>query len=155
MRFAFKTSPQHTTWAQLLAVWQAADDIDVYESGWTFDHFYPIFSDTDGPCLEGWTTLTRLIDGETTIIRGMYAALYTRISQDATGERAGVTRQLDDCSELAERLGAPSSPTSTTTTSRAFSGKTRPGFEAMLEPSLKRGEADTVIAGIPTGSIGR
>lgn len=44
----------------MLAVWQAADDIDVYESGWTFDHFYPIFSDSDGPCLEGWTTLTAL-----------------------------------------------------------------------------------------------
>ena len=44
----------------MLAVWQAADDIDVYESGWTFDHFYPIFSDSNGPCLEGWTTLTAL-----------------------------------------------------------------------------------------------
>ncbi len=60
MRFAFKTSPQNTTWAEMLAVWQAADDIEVYESGWTFDHFYPIFSDSDGPCLEGWTTLTAL-----------------------------------------------------------------------------------------------
>ena len=44
----------------MLAVWQAADDIDVFESGWTFDHFYPIFSDSTGPCLEGWTTLTAL-----------------------------------------------------------------------------------------------
>src|ERR1700676_4360811 len=60
MRFAFKTAPQHTTWADMLAVWQAADDIDVFESGWTFDHFYPIFSDTTGPCLEGWTTLIAL-----------------------------------------------------------------------------------------------
>jgi F420-dependent oxidoreductase-like protein len=60
MRFAFKTAPQHTTWADMLAVWQAADDIDVFESGWTFDHFYPIFSDTNGPCMEGWTTLTAL-----------------------------------------------------------------------------------------------
>jgi len=61
MRFAFKTSPQQTTWAQMLAVWQVADDIEVYESGWTFDHFYPIFTDSEGPCLEGWTTLTRLV----------------------------------------------------------------------------------------------
>jgi F420-dependent oxidoreductase-like protein len=60
MRFAFKTSPQNTTWADMLAVWRAADDIDVYDSGWTFDHFYPIFSDSTGPCLEGWTTLTAL-----------------------------------------------------------------------------------------------
>jgi len=60
MRFAFKTSPQNTTWDDLLAVWRAADDIDVFESGWTFDHFYPIFSDSTGPCLEGWTTTTAL-----------------------------------------------------------------------------------------------
>ncbi len=60
MRFAFKTSPQNTTWAEMLPIWQTADDIDVFESGWTFDHFYPIFSDSSGPCLEGWTTLTAL-----------------------------------------------------------------------------------------------
>ena len=60
VKFAFKTSPQNTTWADMLAVWQAADEIDVYESGWTFDHFYPIFSDSTGPCLEGWVTLTAL-----------------------------------------------------------------------------------------------
>src|SRR6202162_4831877 len=60
MRFAFKTSPQDTTWADMLAVWKAADDIELFESGWTFDHFYPIFSDVTGPCMEGWITLTAL-----------------------------------------------------------------------------------------------
>ncbi|MEX0580246.1 MAG: LLM class F420-dependent oxidoreductase [Mycobacterium sp.] len=60
MRFAFKTSPQHTTWSDMLALWQVADEIEVFESGWTFDHFYPIFDDPKGPCLEGWTTLTAL-----------------------------------------------------------------------------------------------
>jgi F420-dependent oxidoreductase-like protein len=60
VRFAFKTSPQNTTWDEMLPIWQTADDIDVFESGWTFDHFYPIFSDSTGPCLEGWLTLTAL-----------------------------------------------------------------------------------------------
>jgi F420-dependent oxidoreductase-like protein len=60
MRFAIKTAPQNTTWADMLAVWQAADDIDVFESAWTFDHFEPIFSDRTGPCLEGWVTTTAL-----------------------------------------------------------------------------------------------
>ena len=60
MRFAFKTAPQNTTWADMLAVWRAADQIEVFESGWTFDHFYPILSDPTGPCLEGWTTLSAL-----------------------------------------------------------------------------------------------
>ena len=60
MRFAFKTAPQNTTWDDMLAVWQAADEIELFESGWTFDHFYPIFSDPTGPCLEGWISLTAL-----------------------------------------------------------------------------------------------
>ncbi len=60
MRFAFKTAPQHTTWDAMLEVWRAADDIDLFESGWTFDHFYPIRGDHTGPCLEGWITLTAL-----------------------------------------------------------------------------------------------
>jgi F420-dependent oxidoreductase-like protein len=60
MRFAFKTAPQDTTWDAMLDVWRAADDIELFESGWTFDHFYPIFGDSTGPCLEGWITLTAL-----------------------------------------------------------------------------------------------
>lgn len=60
MRFGLKTAPQHTTWDSMLAMWQAADEIEFFESGWTFDHFYPIFSDSTGPCLEGWTTTTAL-----------------------------------------------------------------------------------------------
>jgi F420-dependent oxidoreductase-like protein len=65
MRFAFKTANQYCTWPEVLAVWKEADDIDLFESGWLFDHFYPINSpqreaDLTGPCLEGWTMLAAL-----------------------------------------------------------------------------------------------
>ncbi len=61
MRFAIKTSPQLTTWHDMLDVWREADRIDVFESAWNFDHFYPInVPDTSGPCLESWVTLTAL-----------------------------------------------------------------------------------------------
>jgi F420-dependent oxidoreductase-like protein len=60
MRFGLKTAPQHTAWPDMLAVWQAADEMDFFESAWTFDHFYPIFSDSTGPCFEGWTVTTAL-----------------------------------------------------------------------------------------------
>jgi F420-dependent oxidoreductase-like protein len=70
MRFAFKTSPQHTTWADMLAVWKEADQIEIFESGWTFDHFYPIVGDTHGPCLEGWVTLTALAQATTRLRLG-------------------------------------------------------------------------------------
>ncbi|HXW33677.1 MAG TPA: LLM class F420-dependent oxidoreductase [Acidimicrobiales bacterium] len=60
MRFAVKTAPQNTTWSDMLAVFRSADQIELFESGWLFDHFYPIFSDSKGPCLEGWTSLAAL-----------------------------------------------------------------------------------------------
>src|SRR3954451_24732478 len=60
MRFGIKTAPQHTTWNDMLDVWRAADDIELFESAWNFDHFYPIFSDSDGPCLEAWTMLAAM-----------------------------------------------------------------------------------------------
>jgi F420-dependent oxidoreductase-like protein len=70
MRFAIKTAPQNTTWDAMLEVWRAADQIDLFESGWTFDHFYPIFSDPAGPCLEGWVTLTALAQATTRLRLG-------------------------------------------------------------------------------------
>jgi len=61
MQFAIKTSPQYTTWSDMLDTWRAADQIDLFESAWNFDHFYPInVPDTTGPCMEGWVTLTAL-----------------------------------------------------------------------------------------------
>jgi F420-dependent oxidoreductase-like protein len=60
VRFAFKTANQNTTWADILAVWREADDIELFESGWIFDHFYPIVGDPSGPCIEGWTALAAL-----------------------------------------------------------------------------------------------
>jgi alkanesulfonate monooxygenase SsuD/methylene tetrahydromethanopterin reductase-like flavin-dependent oxidoreductase (luciferase family) len=61
MRFGFKTSPQNTTWDAVLEVWRAADDIDVFESGWVSDRFYPMHTgDLSGPRLEAWITLTAL-----------------------------------------------------------------------------------------------
>jgi F420-dependent oxidoreductase-like protein len=58
LRFGFKTSQQHTTFDEILAVWEAADQIEVFEHAWLFDHFNPIGSDSvDGPCLEGYSAL--------------------------------------------------------------------------------------------------
>ena len=53
MRFAIKTRPEHTTWAQILDVWRAADDIDLFESAWNWDHFYPLTGDLHRAELRG------------------------------------------------------------------------------------------------------
>jgi F420-dependent oxidoreductase-like protein len=41
-------------------VWQAADEISLFESAWNWDHFYPLTGDLTGPNLEGWTMLAAL-----------------------------------------------------------------------------------------------
>jgi F420-dependent oxidoreductase-like protein len=103
MRFAFKTSPQHTTWPQMLAVWKEADDIDVFESGWTFDHFYPIFGgDSSGPCLEGWTTLTALAQATTRLRLG---TLVTGIHYRHPAVLANMAAALDIISNGRLELG--------------------------------------------------
>ena len=59
MRFGIQTGPQNTTWPDVLNIWQVADGLR-FDTAWTFDHFFPIFTDPKGPQLEGWTTLTAL-----------------------------------------------------------------------------------------------
>ncbi len=71
MRYAIKTAPQNTTYADMLDVWRVADGIDLYESAWTFDHFEPIFSDRTGPCLEGWITVAALAQATTRLRVGV------------------------------------------------------------------------------------
>lgn len=76
-RFAVKTPTHHTSWERMLQVWQTADEIEVFESAWNFDHFYPIRGDTDGPCLEAWVTLSALAQATKririgTMVNGMH-----------------------------------------------------------------------------------
>jgi F420-dependent oxidoreductase-like protein len=59
IRFGIQTPQQHTTWSEMLSLWQEVDTLG-YDTAWVFDHFLPIFSDPTGPCLEGWTALAAL-----------------------------------------------------------------------------------------------
>lgn len=59
IKFGIQTGQQGVEWAQMLDLWKKADEWG-YDSLWAFDHFYPIFVDPEGPCLEGWTVLSAL-----------------------------------------------------------------------------------------------
>jgi site-specific DNA recombinase len=72
------------------------------------------------------------------------AAIYTRISDDPTGRGLGVGRQLEDCKALAKRHGWRVAKTFDDNDISAYSGKTRPGFEAMLA-AMKVGEFGALI----------
>lgn len=74
----------------------------------------------------------------------MRAAIYTRISDDQTGRGLGVARQLEDCQELAARHGWTVVNHFDDNDISAYSGKRRPGFEAMLD-AMEAGEFDALL----------
>jgi F420-dependent oxidoreductase-like protein len=76
----------------LLEVWKRADDLAVFESGWTFDHLYPLFGDSTEDCLDGWITLTALLH-ETTRLRG--GVLVTGMVYRHPGVLANMASTLD------------------------------------------------------------
>jgi F420-dependent oxidoreductase-like protein len=102
MRFAFKTANQNTTWADILAVWKEADDIELYESGWLFDHFYPIVGDSSGPCLEGWMLLASLAQATRRLRMG---TLVTGIHYRHPAVLANMAATVDIISEGRLELG--------------------------------------------------
>ena len=49
MRFGIKTVPEHTSWGDMLDVWRAADEIELFETAWNFDHFYRLLAKEMAP----------------------------------------------------------------------------------------------------------
>jgi F420-dependent oxidoreductase-like protein len=59
-RYGIKTPNHQTTWANMLEVWKEADQTEIFESAWNWDHLYPLRSDPHGASLDGWVTLSAL-----------------------------------------------------------------------------------------------
>lgn len=72
------------------------------------------------------------------------AAVYARISADVEGKALGVQRQLEDCRKLANERGWAVGREYVDNDISAYSGKLRPGYEAMCS-DLASGVRDAVI----------
>lgn len=70
--------------------------------------------------------------------------IYTRISQDVSGEGLGVARQEADCREKAAEKGGVVVRVFSDNDISAWSGKRRPGYQAMLQ-AIKAGQIDGVV----------
>jgi site-specific DNA recombinase len=70
-------------------------------------------------------------------------ALYLRISSDQR-DGAGVERQEKECRELADRLGWEVTAVLRDNDISAYSGKRRPGYDALLE-SIRSDQTQAVI----------
>lgn len=73
------------------------------------------------------------------------AAIYCRISDDRTGEGAGVKRQEADCLELAKARGWTVGGIYVDNDLSAYSGKQRPRYEQLLD-DLRGGTVDGLLA---------
>jgi DNA invertase Pin-like site-specific DNA recombinase len=74
----------------------------------------------------------------------MGIGIYCRISQDGEGSGLGVARQEEDCRALAKQRGWRVAQTYIDNDVSAYSGKTRPGYERMLE-DIRSGSIDGVV----------
>src|SRR3954467_10096722 len=72
------------------------------------------------------------------------AVIYTRMSRDRAGAGLGVDRQRHECVELADRLGWQIVSERSDNDLSAYSGKPRPGYQALLN-DVENGRADAVV----------
>ena len=59
MKIGVQLHPQATTVQHLRSAWRAADELGV-DSLWTWDHFYPLYGDSDAAHFEAYTLLAAM-----------------------------------------------------------------------------------------------
>ncbi len=59
MRIGLDTAQHQLLWPELVDRVQFAESAG-FDGVWVFDHFKPLYSDPNGPCLEAWTLLAGL-----------------------------------------------------------------------------------------------
>ena len=60
LSFGIKTTQMGASYEQIRRIWRAADEIEVFEHAWLWDHMVPLRGDIRGAALEAWTLLAAL-----------------------------------------------------------------------------------------------
>jgi alkanesulfonate monooxygenase SsuD/methylene tetrahydromethanopterin reductase-like flavin-dependent oxidoreductase (luciferase family) len=66
--FGVKTSQSSLAYDEIVRVWREADDVEVFEHAWLWDHMVPLRGEVTGAALEAWTLLSALA-AQTTRLR--------------------------------------------------------------------------------------
>lgn len=60
LSFGIKTSQAGVTFDDILRTWREADEVQLFEHAWLWDHMVPLRGDVRGAALEAWTLLAAL-----------------------------------------------------------------------------------------------
>ncbi len=105
MRFAFTAAQSNCTWDELAALWDVADGLDAFTTGWVYDHFYPLRTGPEEPTLEGWTCLAMLL-ARTRRLRGGVMVTGVPYRHPAVLANMAVTVDIASSGRLELGLGA-------------------------------------------------
>jgi len=105
LTFGLKTTPMHVSYAEILRVWQEADEIPQFRDAWLWDHFLPLAGPKDGQVLEGWTLLTALA-AQTSRLRLGLLVTSNRVRQPAVLGKIASTLDVISNGRLVMGLGA-------------------------------------------------